>query len=46
MALLIILVPVFILALLDVLALRWGVDSRDDSTDPRAPLRPVGLEIR
>ena len=24
-------------------ALRWGVDSRDRSTDPRAPARPTGI---
>ena len=46
MALLIVLVPMLILALLDIAALRWGVDSRDESTDDRAPRNPVGLEIR
>jgi hypothetical protein len=46
MALLALLVPLLILALLDVAALRWGVDSRDASTDPRAPRDPVGLEVR
>jgi nitrogen fixation-related uncharacterized protein len=46
MALLIILVPVLILALLASAALRWGVDSRDSSTDDRAARLPVGLETR
>jgi len=46
MALVIIFIPVLILALLDVAALRWGVDSRDGSTDDRAIRLPVGLETR
>lgn len=29
--------------LLAILALRYGVDSRDGSIDPRRPLQPVGL---
>jgi hypothetical protein len=29
------------LALFDVLALRFGVDSRYDSTDPRRPVRDI-----
>jgi hypothetical protein len=29
------------LALLDVLALRFGVDSRPGSTDPRRPVRGI-----
>jgi hypothetical protein len=28
---------------LGVAALNWGVDSRDGSTDPRSPARPVGI---
>jgi hypothetical protein len=35
-----------ILALLGVAAQRWGVDSRDMSTDPRRPSRPIGLRTR
>lgn len=31
------------LILLPILALRYGVDSRDGSLDPRRPLQPVGL---
>ena len=31
------------LGLLDVLAIRFGVDSRDDSNDPRAPARGLSL---
>ena len=31
------------LAVLGIAAQLWGVDSTDASTDPRAPLRPVGL---
>ncbi len=46
MALLIVLVPLAILALLDLAALRWGVDSRDESPDPRAPRRPIGIQVR
>jgi nitrogen fixation-related uncharacterized protein len=30
-----------ILALLAMAALAWGVDSRDDSVDPRAPERGI-----
>jgi hypothetical protein len=25
-------------------AIRWGVDSREDSSDPRRPDYPVGIE--
>ncbi len=32
-----------ILATLAVLAFRYGVDSRDGSTDPRRPNQPVGI---
>lgn len=32
-----------VLTLLAILALRYGVDSRDGSLDPRRPLQPVGL---
>ena len=31
------------LATLAILALRYGVDSRDGSTDPRRPAQPVGI---
>jgi hypothetical protein len=34
-----------ILALFDLAALRWGVDSRPGSTDPRGPDEPVGLTV-
>jgi hypothetical protein len=36
---------IFIVALmvLGIAAQLWGVDSRDASTDPRGPVRPVGL---
>ena len=30
-------------AVLGIAANFWGVDSTDGSTDPRAPIRPVGL---
>jgi nitrogen fixation-related uncharacterized protein len=43
MAILALVLPVVILALLGVAALRWGVDSREGSTDPRRPNEPVGL---
>jgi hypothetical protein len=46
MELVVLLLPVVILALLDVAALRWGVDSREGSTDPRRANEPVGLSIR
>ena len=41
MAILLLILPIIILALLGVAALAWGVDSRDDSTDPRAPERGI-----
>ena len=31
------------LVLLDVLALRYGVDSRSESQDPRSPVRGISL---
>ena len=40
MALLVLMV---VLALFALAAARWGVDSREDSTDPRRPDYPVGL---
>lgn len=46
MAILIFLLPLAILALLDVAALRWGVDSRGETSDPRGPVTPIGLEAR
>jgi Tfp pilus assembly protein PilX len=44
--LIVLLAPLAILALLGLAAQRWGVDSRDVSTDPRRPSRPVGLRVR
>ena len=41
MAILALIVPVVILALLGLAAQAWGVDSRLDSTDPRAPERGI-----
>jgi hypothetical protein len=35
-----------ILALLAGAALRWGVDSRNESSDDRGPRQPVGLDLR
>ena len=46
MAILIMLIPVVIVALLGVAALSVGVDSRDDSGDERSPVRPTGIEVR
>ena len=40
--LIIILAVVVALVVLDVLALRYGVDSREGSTDPRSPARGIG----
>lgn len=37
------LLPVAGLAGFAVASLRWGVDSRDESDDPRRPHRPVGF---
>ena len=37
------LVILIALAVLAVVSLLYGVDSRDGSTDPRRPLSPVGL---
>ena len=31
------------LVALGAAALKWGVDSRDGSTDPRSPARPIGI---
>jgi hypothetical protein len=39
----ILLLPVFVLAAVGFAALSWGVDSRDDSSDPRRPARPGGI---
>ncbi|MGZ8501547.1 MAG: hypothetical protein ACXWWR_04325 [Candidatus Limnocylindrales bacterium] len=44
--LVVLLTPLAILALLGLAAQRWGVDSRDVSTDPRRPSRPIGLRTR
>jgi len=41
MALIILILPIVILALLAMAALAWGVDSRDGSTDPRSPERGI-----
>ena len=46
MELVVLLLPIVILALLDIAALRWGVDSRPGSSDPRRPNDPVGLSVR
>ncbi len=46
MAIIVLIAPLVILALLGLAAQRWGVDSRDMSTDPRRPSQPVGLEAR
>jgi Tfp pilus assembly protein PilX len=46
MAIIFIVAPLVILALLGLAAQRWGVDSRDMSTDPRRPSQPVGLRVR
>jgi hypothetical protein len=43
MAIIIVIAPLAILALLGMAAQRWGVDSRDGSTDPRRPSQPIGL---
>jgi nitrogen fixation-related uncharacterized protein len=37
------LLPVVALAAFALAALRWGVDSRDGSSDPRRPDHPVGI---
>ena len=44
MAVIILILPIVILALLGMAALVWGVDTRDGSTDPRSPER--GFNIR
>lgn len=41
--LIIILAMVLALVIIDVLALRYGVDSRDESRDPRSPVRGISL---
>jgi hypothetical protein len=46
MAIIILIAPLAILALLGLAAQRWGVDSRDVSTDPRRPTQPIGLRTR
>ncbi len=46
MAIMVLIAPLVILALLALAAQRWGVDSRDLSTDPRRPRQPVGIEAR
>lgn len=46
MAILFFLLPLAILALLGVAALRWGVDSRSETSDPRGPQTPIGLQAR
>jgi nitrogen fixation-related uncharacterized protein len=46
MAIIILIAPLAILALLGLAAQRWGVDSRDVSTDPRRPSQPIGLRTR
>jgi hypothetical protein len=37
------LVVLAVLVVLSVLSVAYGVDSRDESTDPRRPIYPVGL---
>ena len=37
------LLPVAALAIFGLAAIRWGVDSRDGSSDPRRPHRPTGI---
>lgn len=39
------LVIVAALVAVDIASLLRGVDSRDGSTDPRAPLHPTGLTV-
>lgn len=46
MAIIVLIAPLVILALLGLAAQRWGVDSRDLSTDPRRPGSPIGLRVR
>jgi Tfp pilus assembly protein PilX len=46
MAIFVLIAPLVILALLGLAAQRWGVDSRDMSTDPRRPRQPIGLQVR
>ena len=41
--LLFITVVIAAIVLLDVLALRYGVDSRSESQDPRSPVRGISL---
>jgi hypothetical protein len=41
--LLFITVVVAAIVLIDVIALRFGVDSRDQSRDPRSPVRGISL---
>ena len=46
MAILIMIIPLVILALLGLAAHGLGVDSRDDFTTDRSPVRPTGIEVR
>jgi hypothetical protein len=32
-----------VIAAVGIVSLKWGVDSRDGSVDPRRPLYPVGI---
>jgi len=36
---------VMVIGLFDAVAIGLGVDSRDGSSDPRQPIRPVGLSV-
>ncbi len=45
MAILIMLIPVVIVALLGLAALTVGVDSRDDFTTDGSPVRPTGIDV-
>ena len=42
--------PIFVLAIMSLLAVlglaavTWGVDSTDESADPRRPFYPVGID--
>lgn len=46
MAIIVLIAPLVILALLGLAAQHWGVDSRDMSTDPRRPNSPIGIQVR
>jgi hypothetical protein len=43
-AIIILLLAVTALIVFDALALAFGVDSRDDSADPRRPAYPIALD--